>query len=429
MRPALALLLAVASLFATQAQAQSALQPIDRIVAVVDEDVILRSELDLALNNIRQQFAGRESQLPPGDILERQVLERLVMLRLQLDRANSSGVRVSDAELEQAVQNIAAQNRLTPDQLRAQIASEGLSYEHFRNQLRDEITAQRLQQRVAQSRVAVSETEIDIALAAQGDSNLVYRLANILVALPEAPTPEQVQLAQTKITGIKQLIERGEMDFAAAAIRYSDGSNALEGGDLGWRGLDEIPAMFANLIRGMAPGQISDPIRGPSGFQLVQVAETREQGRQTATEYRARHIMVRTSELVSPEQARAKIDQIRARIVAGEDFATLARELSDDTSTRAQGGDMGWFQQTAWGSAIGQQVVQLADGQVSEPFRTDTGWHLLLREGSREQDVTETNRRNQMREVLSRRKAEEEVERFMRQIRSEAFVDVRLGSD
>ncbi len=426
MRFVLALLLAVAS-FAS-AQAQSQLQPVDRIVAVVDEDVILRSELDMALANVLAQFAGREAQLPPREILERQVLERLVVTRLQLDRANASGIRVSDAELEQAIQSVAAQNRMTPAQLRAQLAADGLSYEEFRTQLRDEIAIQRLQQRVAQSRVTVSETEIDMALAAQGDSGVVYRLANILVALPEAPTPEQLQLAQTKVNGIKQLIDRGEMDFAAAAIRYSDSPNALEGGDLGWRGLDEIPVLFANVIREMKPGQTSDPIRGPSGYQLIHLAEIREQGRQTVTEYRARHLMVRITELVSPEQAQRKIEQLHARLLAGEDFATLAREHSDDASTRAQGGDMGWFAPGAWGTAVTQQVEMLQDGQISQPFRTESGWHLLLREGSREQDVTEANRRNQAREVIARRKSEEEIERFVRQLRSEAFVELRLGS-
>lgn len=426
MRFVLAFLLAVAT-FAS-AQAQSLLQPVDGIVAVVDEDVILRSELDMAMANIQAQFAGRESQLPPRAILERQVLERLIVMRLQLERASASGVRVSDAELEQAIQSVAGQNRLSPEQLRAQLAADGISYEEFRTQLRDELIVQRLQQRVAQSRIAISETEIDMALATQGESDAVYRLANILVVMPEAPTPEQIQLAQTKIMGVKQLVERGEMDFAAAAIRYSDGPNALEGGDLGWRGLDEIPAMFANLIRNMKPGEVSDPIRGPSGYQLIQLVETREQGRQSLTEFRARHLMVRATELVSQEQAQRKIEQLHARLLAGEDFAAIAREHSDDTTTRAQGGDMGWFAQGAWGAAIAQQIGMLQDGQLSQPFRTDGGWHLLLREDSREQDVTELNRRNQAREIIARRKSEEEIERFVRQLRSEAYVDIRLGS-
>lgn len=426
MKFAFALLLAVA-LVSPIAQAQE-LQPVDGIVAVVDEDVILRSELDQAMNNILAQFRDREQQLPPRNILEKQVLERLILMRLQLERARGSGVRVSDAELEQAVQSIAAQNRITPDQLRAQLVADGLSYEEFRNQLRDEITVQRLQQRIVQSRVAVSNTEIEQVLAQQKDSGLVYRLANIVVALPEAPTPEQVQLAQTKIDGVRQLLDRGEMDFAAAAIRYSDAGNALEGGDLGWRGLDEVPAMFGNLIRSMRVGQITDPIRGPSGFQLIKLVETREQGAQTQTEFRARHLMVRTSELVSDAQARQKVEQLHQRIVAGEDFAVLAREHSDDTTTKAQGGDMGWFEQTAWGSAVAQQIAALDDGEVSAPFRTDAGWHLIQRTAQRETDVTEANRRNQAREVITRRKAEEEVERFTRQLRSEAFVDIRLGS-
>ncbi len=401
--------------------------PIDRIAAVVDEDVILQSEVDRAVANIQAQYAQSSQQLPPPDVLRKQVLERLVLIKLQIARAEEGGIRISDGELEQAVAAVAQQNRLTPDQLQQQLAADGLSYEEFRRNLRDELLVQRLRQSVTRSRVVVSDSEVEAALAAGVAAPEQVHIAHIQVALPDGATPEQVQTAQTKIEGIKQLLDKGEMDFAAAAARYSDSPNALEGGDLGWRSYDEVPRLFANTLRNMQPAQVSDPIRGPSGFQLLKMVEERENQRQTATQFHARGILIRTSEVVSAEQARQKAEQVRARITGGEDFAKVAKEVSDDTSTRNQGGDMGWFQQDAWGSAIGEQIAALPDNAVSQPFQSEVGWHLIQRLGSREQDVTDELRRNQAREAIGRRKAEEEYERFLRQLRGEAYVDLRLA--
>lgn len=401
------------------------LEPLDGIAAVVDQDVVLRSELDLGVANIAARFAP--NQLPPRNVLERQVLERLVLIKLQVDRARGLGIRVSDAELEQAVGTIAAQQGISVQQLRAGLAKDGISYEEFRNSVREEMVVQRLRQRIAQSRVLVSETEIDIALAQNPNDEAQLKLAHLLVALPENATPDQVKTAGEKIAGIKALIERGEMDFPAAAIRYSDSPNALEGGDLGWRNRSEIPAEFLRLIDAMQPGQVSEPMRGPTGFQLISLTDRREAGPQTVTEYNARHIMIRTTEVVDSEQARSKVELLRKRIAGGEDFAEAAKAESDDTTTRARGGEMGWFTLDDWGSAVAAQVVQLADDEVSQPFSSELGWHLLQRLGERQQDVTEQNRRARARELVGRRKAEEEYERFLRQIRAEAFVEMRLG--
>lgn len=418
------LLLAVA---AQPLHAQAlALDPVDSIVAVVDEDVILRSELDRAVANIRSQFADRADQLPPPAVLERQVLERLIMMRLQLQRAEAGGVRISDLEVEQAIGRIARQNNLTLEQLRMQLANEGSTYDEFRQQLREEMTAQRLRQSIIQSRVVVSDTEVDIALASESMKQGQIRVGLILVALPDGATPEQIQTAQTKANGIKALLDDGEMEFSAAAIRYSDHQTALEGGDLGWRSYDEIPPLFANLIQGMAVGEVSQPLRGPSGYSLVKLIDAREQVEQKVTEYNARGILIRVTEVVDSDQARARIEALRARIVAGEDFATVAREHSEDTSTRNGGGDMGWFPLQAWGTAVADNLLKLADGQLSEPFQTETGWHLIERLGVREQDVTEEARRNAARETIGRRKSDEEFERFLRQLKDEAYIENRL---
>lgn len=409
----------------------SAQQPLDRIAAVVDEDIILQSELDRAVTNIRSQYTGREAQLPPGDVLQRQVLERLILIRLQSARAASTGIRISDEDVNSAVSNIAAQNKITVDQLRQQLAKDGLNYADFRNSLRDEIVVQRLRQRFAQSRISVSDAEVDAALAAQAGGNTQYRLAHILVALPEGATAEQITTGQRKIEGIKGLLDRGEMEFSAAAVRYSDSPNALEGGDLGWRALDQIPTSFSGTIRSMQVGQLIGPIRGPSGFQLIKLEETRnaEAGdAQMVTQYQARHILIRSEEGKDDAAAKAKLETLRARIAGGADFAELAGKNSEDTVSKARGGDLGWFAQDDYGSDFGAQVVSLGDGQVSAPFKTQAGWHIMQRIGTRQINSTDETRRSKIRESIGQRKLEDEWNRFLREMRGEAFIDIRIGT-
>jgi peptidyl-prolyl cis-trans isomerase SurA len=407
---------------------QQQLQPLDRIVAVVDEDVILRSELDRALANVDRQYAGRGAQLPPRNILERQVLERLILQRLQVARAATMGITVSDAELDSAIGGIAQQNKMSLDQLKAQLAHDGMTLADLRASVRDEIVSQRLRQNFARGQVTVSEGEVDASLATQG-SAAQYHMAHILVGLPDGATADQIAAAQKKVQDIKDALDRHEIEFAAAAVRYSDSPNALDGGDLGWRSLDEIPPSFAQAITSMQPGQVVGPIRGPSGFQLLQLVETRsaaEAGPGTITELRARHILVKGDDDAA---AKAKAETLRARIAGGADFATVARENSDDAVTRAGGGDLGWFAQDAHGVDFGAQVAALQDGQVSAPFKTDAGWEIVLREGARQAVAADDARRQAVREAIGQRKLEEQWDRFLREMRGEAYVDIRLGQD
>ncbi len=426
--PVLAGLLALSFVLpAAPARAQDT-RPVDAIVAVVDEDVILRSDLDRAVNTILAQYASQPDQLPPRDVLERQVLDRLVLNRLQLSRAQETGIRISDAELEQAIQSVASRNRMTMDQLRQRLAADGMGYDEFRTTLREEMVIERLRQRYIQSRVQVSEAEIDQLLAVRQVGGPEVRLANIVVAVPDGASAEQIATAQKKISGVRDVIAKGELTFSAAAIRYSDAQNALEGGDIGWRGFDAIPPAFAGMLQTMKPGDVSEPVRGPNGFQIVQLVETREAGQQTITEYNAQGLLVRITPTLPAEAARQKVEALHAKLVAGEKFADVARAESDDTLTRADGGDMGWFAINAWGSAIGNQLQAMTDGQLSQPFQSEVGWHIIQRLGTREQDVTEKNRRNQAREIIAQRKAEEEFERYLRQLRSEAYFDSRLAA-
>jgi peptidyl-prolyl cis-trans isomerase SurA len=426
--PAL-LAMALAGLPALPAQAQALPSSnVDSIVAVVNEDVILRSELDRAVANVTAQFAAQQGgQLPPRDVLEKQVLERLIMTRLQVDRASESGIRISDQELQQAVQTIAGQNNMSVEQLRARLATEGLSYSEFQNNLRDEVTVQRLRQRYVQSSVQISEAEIDQVLATQQVGGPDVRLANIVVAVPDGATPEQVAAAKAKIDDVRSQVARGEIDFRSAAIRYSQGQNALDGGEIGWRSIDTIPPEFAKVLRAMKPGDMTDVIRGAGGFQVVQLEETRDAQPQKVTQYNAQDIMVGVMNGVGVEQARQKAEELRARIVAGEDFAKVAKENSDDTQTRAKGGDMGWFPADGWGSAVKQQIESLQDGEISPIFQSDMGFHFIKRLGKREADVSDENRRNQARGIIGQRKADEVYERFLRQLRAEAYIETRVG--
>ena len=433
-RTALALLVAALMPAAPVALAQStvAIAPVDRIAAVVNEDVILRSELDSALANIRLQYADKANQLPPAEVLERQVLERLILMRLQISRATDSGITATDEDIERAVQGVAQQNSMNVDQLRARLAQDGMSFNEFRNNLRDEILTQKLRQSFAQGRINVSEAEVDAALSsAVAGGGQQFHLAHILINTPDGATPEQLAIAQKKVDGVKDLVERGEMTFAAAAVRYSDSPNALEGGDLGWRGQDEIPPAFAAAIQQMQPGQMIGPIRGPSGFQLLQLVDTRSQSAdagQQVTQFQARQILVKIDDKTDDNAAKAKAETLAARLAGGADFAKLATESSDDRTTRRRGGDLGWLTADTYGTTYAMQAAALDDNGVSAPFKTDEGWVILQRTGSRQIAAGDDNLRAQVRETIGRRKLEEEWNRFLREMRGEAYVDVRDAS-
>ena len=407
-------------------------QALDRIAAVVDEDVILQSELDRALANIKTQYAGRENQLPPDDVLSRQVLERLVLVKLQVTRAEGSGIRVSDQELNQAINSIAQQNGSNLDTLRGRLAQDGIDFDEFRRSVRDEIIVQRLRQSYAQSRVSVSEGEVDAAIKQQAVTGTQYHLAHILIATPDGADANQIATGKQKADGVKALLDKGELDFNAAAVRYSDSPNALEGGDLGWRSMDEIPQAFLQVMQDMKAGDVVGPLRGPSGFQLLKLVEVRDANAaastgQTITEYHARHILVRVTEQQNDAAAKAKIDTLRARIAGGADFQAVARDASEDTNSRGQGGDLGWFPVDAFGPDFGRQVEGVTDGNISQPFRTDAGWHVVQRVATRQTDVGVDNQRAQVRETIGRRKLEEEYNRFLSELRGEAYVSFRSG--
>jgi peptidyl-prolyl cis-trans isomerase SurA len=428
-------LLALAAATALPAQAQllpqaqtdttnSGTQPLDRIVAVVDENVILQSELDDAVRSVQQQYANQPGQLPPLDVLKRQVLDRLILMKLQLAKADEQGIHVSDADVDQAVAGVAQQNKMTPEQLQQAVEQSGQSFAAFRSQLSDQLVVQRLHDSVVRDQVNITDSEINNLLNSPTYKAGEVHLAHIQISIPSGGSADDIQSAQAKAEQALNAI-KGGMDFHAAAIRYSDAQDALEGGDLGWRRMDEIPPAFADTVAGMKPGQVSAALRGPTGFHILKLIDQRAPSRQVVTEYHARQILIRPSELVTPAQAQQKAQDLYNRIVnKHEDFAKLAKENSKDPTTANAGGDMGWFAQDAWGSTIAQQLGQLKDGEVSQPFQSEAGWHILQLEGTRKSDVTEENERNQARQAIGNRKAEQAYDDFLRQLRSDAYINV-----
>jgi peptidyl-prolyl cis-trans isomerase SurA len=402
-------------------------EKIDSIVALVDDDVILRSELDIAIKGIVDRIRQQGGEIPPQSLLEKQVLERLIIRRLQLQRAFQTGIRVSDSEIDQSLMMLADQNKLSLMQLRQLIEADGEDFAEFRQNIGEEMMTERLRQRVVNSMDPITETEIDILLASERFNSGEYNISHILIGLPDGATPQQIAAQESKANNVYQQLQEG-LDFASAAISYSDSQEALEGGLVGWRDLNSVPVAFSDAIKNLRAGQFTVPIRSPAGFHIIKVNDYRERSQVMATEFHARHIMVETNDLVSPREAMDRIRDIHKQLSEGADFAELAKEYSDDVASANLGGDMGWFMAQAYGERMEQTLEGLQDGEISEPFQTENGWHIIERMGKREKDVTVESIRNAARNNLQQQKMDIELEKFLQQMRDEAFVEIRLDS-
>jgi len=403
----------------------SSVKEIDAIVALVDDDVILRSELDLAVAGIVERIKASGDSMPPKNLLESQVLERLIIRELQVQKALQTGIRVSDADVDQALTSMAQQNKMTVQQMRDVIEKDGEDFAEFRRNISEEILTERLRQRIVNGMAPISDTEVDIMLASEDLSGGEYNISHILIAVPEGATPQQIKDTQAKADDVYERLVNG-LEFASAAISYSNGQEALDGGEVGWRDLNSIPAFFADAIKGLKPGQFTKPIRSPAGFHIVRVNDYREQRQVMVKEYHARHIMIVSNDLVTPRAAMDLITDVKKKLDKGEDFAVLAKEYSDDTATATVGGDMGWFPPKTYGDRVDLTLDGMSDNQISDPFQTEAGWHIIQLLGTRESDRTEEAIREEARAKIRQQKSEQEIERTLRQFRDEAFVEIRL---
>ena len=405
---------------------------IDSVVAIVNDAVITRSELDDQIRTIKQQLRQQNTPAPAANVLQKQVLERLISSRLQLQLAANTSIRVDDDTLNRAINRIAVQNKLSLTEFRAVLEKDGFSFDKFREDIRDEITITRLRQRQVDSRITVTDQEVSQFLAAQarqGKSDDEYRLGHILIALPEAASPEQIQAAQQKAEKILEKLQanaEGGADFKETAIAVSDGQQALEGGDLGWRSAGQLPSLFAAQVPAMKVGELSGIIRSSGGFHIVKLLDYRGGKRHTVTQTLARHILIRTTELITDDDASMRLQQLVQRIKKGEDFAELALSVSDDTLSAAKGGGLDWVSPGDMVPAFEQAMNELQPEQISVPFKSEFGWHIVQVQARREYDNTEEYTRNQALEALRSRKIEEEYQNWLRRLRDEAYVEYRL---
>ena len=399
---------------------------LDEIVAIVDEGVILRSELEATMQSVLNQIRQRGERQPPPQVLEQQVLDRLIMNQVQVQRAEQTGIRVTDQEVDRALDDIARQNGLSLTQLRQAVEGDGIDFNEFREDVREQLLTSRLSQRIVESMDPVTDTEVDILMESDVFDSDEYHLSQIALQLSPSATPADMREAEERIQEIRRKIVEEDMDFAEAATSFSEAADALDGGEVGWRNLNTMPRQIADRIRGMEAGEVSEPMLGNGSVMLIRVNERRPRSEVIISEYRARHLMIQPSELVSRDEAQRLIEDLHQQIEEGADFATLAREFSDDERSANLGGLMDWFPEGAYGQTIQAVCDSLDPGEVSQPFQTGEGWHIVKLLDQRRSDRTDEALRAEAREMIRQQRADEEIDRVLRQMRDEAYVEVLI---
>ncbi|MFO1392989.1 MAG: peptidylprolyl isomerase [Steroidobacteraceae bacterium] len=401
---------------------------LDRVVAVVNDGVVLQSSLDQQVQTVTERLQQAGQQLPPRDVLRQQVLERLILQEIQVQRAAKAGIQVSDEELNQALTDIARRNNIKFSDLPAALESQGIDYRTYREEVRREMTLGQLRQRDVYARIYVSPHEIDLcvskALAAPED-RLEYDVAHILVAIPASATPQQVDERTARAQGVYERARRGE-DFSDLAVAYSDAGTALDGGKLGWRKANQLPSVIADVIPGMKAGEVTEIIRTPSGLNIFKLVDTRStQQAALVSQVHTRHILMQTNAIEDDETVRQKLERIRDRVLKGEDFAAIASVSSADPGSATRGGDLGWTSPGTFVPEFEKTVDQLDIDEISEPFKTQFGWHIVQLLGRRTYDASEDTVRNKCVMQLRESRADEETELWLRRLRDEAYVEYR----
>jgi len=408
------------------ARTAPAIKPLDGIVAVVNDEVITRYDLDARYDRTVQQLKARNIPLPARAVLEKQLLERMIDDRIQLEYAKQTGIRVDGPTLDKALNRIAAQNNMNLEQFRTALAKEGMAFNKFRDDIRDEIILQRLHERDVDSKVNVTEAEVDAYLenqAKQGQED-EYNFDHILIRIPEAATTEQIQQQRARAQKVLDELKKGA-DFAQLSASYSDASNALDGGNVGWRRGSQLPTPFADILAKMQPGQVSGIIRSSNGFHILKLVDKRGQNsKMVVQQTHVRHILIKTNELVSATDAKNRLLQIRERLLNGASFADMARQYSDDSSAD-KGGDLGWVSPGETVPEFEHAMNALKPGEISQPVQTPFGFHLIEVLARRDQDVTKERQRLLARQALRERKIEAAREEWLRQLRDSAYVEYR----
>lgn len=415
-------------IFMSTANAQQNLQILDRIVAVVNDNVIMASELTERTSTIAADLRAQGVQLPPQSQFDKQVLERMVLEELQLDLARRNGIRIDDGSLNQALVNIARQNDLTLDEFAQAVRDDGLNWASFREEIRREMIMNQLHQQAVARRIQVTDREVERFLNSEMGKQLFnaeMHLAHILIEVPDGATPDEVDTAKKEAENIVESIRQGT-PFYEQAVRYSAGSEALRGGDLGWRPAAQWPTLFAEAAVTLEVGEVSEPLRAGNGFHIIQLKDKRGDVAQKIEQYKVRHILITSSAVRSPKQAEDLIIQLHRRILNGESFTTLAQEYSNDPGSARDGGSLGWVNP-------GDMVPEFEDmyhntpiGELSPVFQSEFGWHFLEVLDKRTTDMSEEYRHIKARQTLQQRRFEEELEQWVRELRSEAYVDIRL---
>jgi peptidyl-prolyl cis-trans isomerase SurA len=402
---------------------------LDRVAAIVNDGVVLNSELDAQVELVSERLRQQKLELPPQNVLRQQVLERLVLQEIQMQRANRAGIKVSDEQVNAALQDVAKRNGLTLSQLPDALAKQGEDYAAYREDLRKEITLSLLRQRDVLQRISVTPREIDQFLEKQTkmpSERSEYNVSHILIAVAQDASPAQLEQASRRATEVYQRAKAGE-DFAKLAVAYSNSQTALEGGALGWRKGSELPTFLTDVVGRLKPGEVSEPLRTPTGYHIVKLNEVRGAGNDKTVEdqVHVRHILMKTNELADDATVRGKLLALRERILKGEDFAGLAQTSSEDPGSAADGGDLGWAGPGTFAPEFEQAISGLKDGEVSEPFKTQFGWHIVQMLGHRRFDATDELKRRQAMEAIRAGKADEETELWLRRMRDEAYVEYK----
>ena len=414
----------LALLAAHTSQVNAALKPLDHIVVVVNDDVITNNMLDNRVSDFRKKMELSQLSRIDPDALKKQVLERMIRDTIQLQQAKQLGITVDDLMLNRVLEKLAKTNNMSLEMFRDTIQAEGLDYKRFREQMREELIINQLQQRLVASKINVSDQEIQqyIEQNESGDSSKVtYQLRHILVATPETASSDDIDQAREQIESIIKKIEGGS-EFEDMAIKYSSGRNALKGGDLGKRKANELPQIFVDAVKDLKPGEVSKPVKSASGFHLLQLTSS-SKDQIMVQQTNARHILIRPSSDVSDDQARGTLLELKQKIESGKSFAELASEFSEDPGSKIKGGDLGWSSPGEFTPAFERVANSLEIGQISEPFKTAFGWHILEVLERRQHDQGKTNKENQARTAIQKRKIDEELRLWLRRIRDEAYVE------